>query len=100
MEPRMGRYRVGDVWTILEYPYFGYGVISALDALARLGFTLEQPKVAMALEYLLSRQLPDGCWPLDRHPHKPPFDVGQPGEPNKWLTLDALHVTKLFSDRA
>ena len=22
--------------------------------------------------------------------------VGQPGEPNKWLTLDALRVVKLF----
>jgi hypothetical protein len=46
MEPRMGRYHVSDLWTILEYPYFGYGVISALDALARLGYTLEQPRVA------------------------------------------------------
>jgi hypothetical protein len=41
MEPRMGRYHVGDLWTILEYPYFGYSVISALDALARCGCTLE-----------------------------------------------------------
>lgn len=63
MEPRMGRYHVGDLWTILEYPHIGYGVISALDALARLGYTLEQPKVATAMEYLLSRQLPNGAWP-------------------------------------
>jgi hypothetical protein len=96
MEPRMGRYHVGDLWPILEYPYFGYGVISALDALARLGYTLEQPRVAVAMEYLLSRQLPDGTWPLDQSAPRPPFDVGQPGASNKWLTLDALRVIKLL----
>ena len=96
MEPRMDRYHVSDLWTILEYPYFGYGVISALDTLARLGYTLEQPKIAMAMEYLLSRQLPDGTWPLDQSPRRPPFDVGQPGQPNKWLTLDALRVITLL----
>jgi hypothetical protein len=96
MEPRMGRYHVGDLWTILEYPYFGYGVISALDALARLGYTLEQPKVARAMAYLLSRQAPGGTWPLDQSAPRPPFDVGRPGEPNKWLTLDALRVIKLL----
>lgn len=96
MQPRMGRYHVGDLWTILEYPYFGSGVISALDALARCGYTLEHPKIAAATEYLLSRQLPNGTWPLDQSPPRPPFDVGRPGEPNKWLTLDALRVIKLL----
>jgi hypothetical protein len=99
MEPRMGRYHVGDLWTILEYPYFGYGVISALDTLARLGYTLEQPKVAMAMEYLLSRQLPNGTWPLDQSASRPPFEVGRPGEPNKWLTLDTLRVIKSLYDQ-
>ncbi|TEU21117.1 MAG: hypothetical protein E3J21_02115 [Anaerolineales bacterium] len=99
MEPRMGRYHVGDLWTILEYPYFGYGVISALDTLARLGYTLERPKVAVAMEYLLSRQLPNGTWPLDQSAPRPPFEVGRPGEPNKWLTLDALRVIGLLHGR-
>lgn len=99
MEPRMGRYHVGDLWTILKYPYFSYGVISALDTLARLGYTLEQPKVAVAMEYLLSRQLPNGTWPLDQSASRPPFEVGRPGQPNKWLTLDTLRVIKLLYDR-
>jgi hypothetical protein len=97
MEQGMDRYHVGIPWTTLEYPYFGYGLVSTLDALARLGCTGQQPKVATALEYLLSRQLPDGTWPLDQSPYRLPFDVGQPGEPNKWLTLDAVRVLKLFS---
>jgi len=96
MEPRMARYHVGDLWTILEYPYFGYGVISALDALARLDYTLEQPKMAVAMEYLLRRQLPNGAWPSDRSAPRPPIEIGPLGKPNKWLTLDALRVIKLL----
>ena len=96
MKPRMGRYHTKDVWTVLEYPYFDYSVISALDALARLGYTPDQPQIALALKWLLSRQLPNGAWPLDQSPSHPPFDIGQPGQPNKWLTLDALRVIKLL----
>jgi hypothetical protein len=99
MEPGMGKYHVGIPWTTLEYPYFDYSLISTLDALARLGCTMEQPKIATAIEYLLSRQLADGAWPLDKSPYKPPFEVGRVGEPNKWLTLDALRVIKLFHGR-
>jgi hypothetical protein len=98
MEPRMGRYHVDDMWEILEYPYFGYGVIPALDALARLGYTLGYPKIATAMAFLLSQQLSDGTWPLDHSPHRPPLDFGVPGKPNKWLTLDALRVIKLLHD--
>jgi hypothetical protein len=97
MQPGMGRYHVGDQWTILEYPYLGYGAIPALEALARLGYTAEHPRVREALDWLRGRQLPDSSWPLDQAPHRPPFDPGRPGQPNKWLTLDALRVLALYS---
>jgi hypothetical protein len=102
MAPRMSRYHVGEAWGTwegLKYPYFGFSLISALDALARLGYTLQQPKVAAAAEYLLGRQLPDGTWPLDQSWPHPPLNFGQPGQPNKWLTLDALRVLKLLRDQ-
>jgi hypothetical protein len=99
MEPRMSRYHVGEAWgtwECLKYPYFGFSVISALDALARLGYTPAELQIAAAAEYLLSRQLPNGTWPLDDSWPQAPLDLGQPGEPNKWLTLDALRVVKLL----
>jgi hypothetical protein len=92
----MSKYHVGIPWTTLEYPYFDYSLISTLDALARLGYTLEHSKIAAGMETLLSRQLPDGVWPLDQKRNRLPFDVGQPDEPNKWLALDALRVVKLL----
>ena len=69
---------------------------TALDALVRLGYTLEEPKIAAAVEYLLSRQLPDGARPMDECWPQPPIDFGRPGERNKWLTGDAMRVIKLL----
>jgi hypothetical protein len=102
MEPRMSRYHVGDdwgTWEGLKYPYFGFSVISALDALARLGFTLDEPTISAAATYLLNRQLPDGTWPMDSCWPSTPIDFGRPGEPNRWLTLDAMRVLKLLYSR-
>jgi hypothetical protein len=99
MAPRMSRYHVGEAWGTwegLKYPYFGFSVISALDVLARLGYRPEELKIAAAAEYLLSRQLPNGTWPLDDTWSQSPIDFGRPGEPNTWLTLDALRVVKLL----
>jgi hypothetical protein len=99
MLPRMDRYHIGEkwgTWECLKYPYFGFSVISALDALVRIGFTTENTKIANAAEYLLSRQLPDGTWPLDESWSRAPIDFGRVNEPNEWLTLDALRVIKLL----
>ncbi len=94
MEPRMSRYHVGGRWETLQYPYFGYSVLSALEALAVLGYTVDHPRVAAAVDYLVSRQRDDGTWPLDEEVRRPPADFGRAGEPSKWITLDALCVIK------
>ncbi len=103
MVPRMSRYHVGDswgTWESLKYPYFGFSVLSALDALARLGCRPENPRIAAAVEYLLSRQLPGGAWPLDDVWPDAPVDFGRTGLPNRWITLDALRVVKRLYDQA
>ena len=94
----MSRHHVGIPWTTLQWPPFDYGLISTLDSLARLGYTLDHPKIAEATDYLLSRQLTDGSWPLDQTSSSPPFDPGPPGKPNKWVTLEALKALRLLLD--
>jgi hypothetical protein len=96
MQPGMGRYHVSEAWTVLVYPYFNYGLIPALDALGRLGSSIEHPKIRAAVDYLESRRLPDGSWPLDEILTLLTLNFGAPGKPNKWLTLDALRVFQLF----
>jgi hypothetical protein len=90
----MTKYHVGSPWTTLEYPYVDYGLIPTLDALARLGYVADDPRITQAWNCLVGRQLPSGAWPLDRKRARLPFDVGQPGEANKWLTLDALKAIR------
>jgi hypothetical protein len=94
LERGMGKFHVGIPWTVFQYPYFDYGLIPTLDSLGRLGYTPEHPKIAAAVDYLLGRQQPDGTWHLDQVPYRPPLDTGQPGQPNKWITLDALRALK------
>jgi hypothetical protein len=97
MKRGVSKYHTGASWTILDYPYFDMSLVSTLDALVRLGYTPEQPQIARALDYLLSRQLSNGAWPLDRSPYRSPLSFGQFGEPNKWLTLDVLRVIRLLA---
>jgi hypothetical protein len=92
----MAKYHVGIPWTVFQYPYFDYGLIPALDALARLGYTLQHPKIAEATDYVLSRQHRDGAWFLDQVPYRPPLEIGDAGRPHKWITLDALRALKIL----
>jgi len=99
MQPGMYRYHVGEkwgTWESLKYPTFGFSVLSALDALGRLGRTVDDPGVRRCLDYLLSCQLPKGPWPLDESWPESPLDFGEIGQPNKWITLDAMRVLKMF----
>jgi hypothetical protein len=96
MEAGMSRYHVGIPWTTLQWPPFDYSLVSTLDSLARLSYTLEHPKIAQATDYLWSRQLPDGSWPLDQTSSRPPFDPGPTGEPNKWVTVETLKALRLL----
>ncbi len=96
MQPVKPRSRAPDPWLALQYPYFNYGLLPALDVLARLGYDPAHPRIAPALVYLRSRRLPEGAWPLDEPVTRPPLDFGRPAQPNPWLTLDALSVMKRF----
>lgn len=94
MEPNMGHYHVSDAWTVLQYPYFNYGVLPALSALTVLGYGRAHPKIAKALDWLLDRRQKDGTWTLDEEVFHPQADFGRAGKPNKYITLDALRVFK------
>ena len=98
MKEGMKRYHVGIPWTMLQWPPFDYSLVGTVDSLARLGYTLTHPKIAEATDYLLSRQLPGGSWPLDQTSSCPPFDPGHLGKANKWVTLETLKALKLLLD--
>lgn len=91
LQPGMGRFHVAEQWTVFEFPYFNYGLVPALSALLQVGMPPTDPSLARAIECVRGRQREDGTWALDAAP-RGPTDLGRVGEPNKWLTLDALRV--------
>lgn len=76
---------------------FHYHVLRGLDyfrAASTFDATPPDRRLGEAVEYIRSRQLADGTWPLDRSPTgRTWFEVDDgEGEPSRWITLRALRV--------
>lgn len=85
-------YHVANTWAKLNHP------ASMLD-LAAVGRTLltlghKSPALKRGADYLMTRRNPDGTWPLDGHPYRPPVGPGRRGQPHPWVTLRVLRFLK------
>lgn len=98
LDPRVGRFKVANLWLTFTFPNFGYHLLSATDALASLGYGPEHPKMAEAARAILAKQADHGPWLIDAEPDRPPVHFGKAGEPGKWVTLDALRALKRLFD--
>jgi len=82
-------------WFRFGYP-IGYvtDVLQNMEALTALGYG-RNPRLANALELLLSKQDDQGRWKLEySYNGKTWVDVEQKRQPSKWVTLRALRVLK------
>jgi hypothetical protein len=87
--------RISSDWYKFGYP-LGYtsDILEALEALAGLGHARD-PRLASAIEFVLSKQDGEGRWKLEHTLNgKMWVDIEQKGKPSKWLTLRALRVLK------
>ncbi len=75
----------------LSFPLTERGdMLMLLEALVEAQQTIP----AWALDWLSSKQLQEGGWPLEHVPGRLWWDPGSVGEPNPWITVRAL---KIFS---
>ena len=51
-----------DYWFKFQYPFWWTNLVTALDSLARLGFTAADPRVRRGLEWFVENQEQDGLW--------------------------------------
>jgi hypothetical protein len=51
-------------WTRFSFPFWFTDLLSSLDSLSLLGFTLDDPQIRPAAEWLVGRQGKDGLWKL------------------------------------
>ena len=69
-------------------------MLQNLEVLTALGHGTD-PRLNAALELLLSKQDPNGRWPLEyTYNGKTWVDIEQKKQPSKWITLRALRVLK------
>jgi len=76
-------------WKELSYPFWSTNLLSSLDSLSKLDYTLENTKIKKALEWLLRVQLPQGYWKADYK--------GAELEDHLWVTLSVLRTFKKFN---
>ena len=87
--------RPSSSWFKFGYP-IGYitDVLQNLEVLAALG-QAENPKLANALDLVISKQNQQGRWLLEHtYNGKMWADIEKKGQPSKWITLRALRVLK------
>ncbi len=78
------------------FPYYWrYDILRALDYFRGAGNSPD-PRMAEAVEVVVSKRQPDSRWLLDRiHPGRVHFDIeSAPGSPSRWNTLRALRVLR------
>jgi len=82
-------------WWKFGFPVFYItDVLQIAYALVRLGYFGDR-RLANTLRLIKEKQDAWGRWPLEySYSGKTWYDFGQPGQPNKWVTLRALRVLK------
>ncbi len=53
-----------EYWTKVSFPFWWTDIVSSLDSLSYLGFTISHPQIKLALETLRDKQSESGMWDL------------------------------------
>ncbi len=80
-------------WTSFSYPFWFTDLLSALDSLSLLGFSLEDPQIGKGVEWFTTRQRKDGRWKLTLRA------MAREEEPDLWITLAICRVIRRFATR-
>ena len=75
-------------WTKFTYPFWFTDLLSSLDSLSLMGFTIEDPHVEKAVRWLMDRQQEEGLWR---------FNMLKPREDKDlklWISLAICRVFK------
>ncbi len=87
--------RVSSSWFKFGFPLsYWSDVLEVVAMLGELGYG-EDPRLKNALQFILSKQDPQGRWRLENALNgKMWVDIEQKGRPSKWITLRACRVLK------
>ncbi len=77
-------------WLKLQFPFWWTNLLTSLDSLAKLGFSIDNPDVLKGLEWFVTNQQPDGLWPTG-------YGKGNKADENRiWVGLAVCRVFKRY----
>ena len=77
-------------WTKFQYPFWWSNVLTSLDSLSLIGFSLDDPGIQKGLAWFESHQEENGLWPTG-------YGKGKKAEEERlWVGLAACRVLKRF----
>jgi hypothetical protein len=77
-------------WFKFQYPFWWTNLLTTLDSLGRLGYSLEDAEISRGLAWFIENQEPDGLWPTG-------YGSGSKAEPNRrWVGLAVARMIKVF----
>ncbi len=91
---------IREEFTKFSFPVrWRYDVLRAMDYFRRVNAP-RNPRLADAMDLLLSKRNADGRWKLENHHRgKEFFRLEKPGQPSRWNTLRALRVLRWWNDK-
>ena len=78
-----------DYWGKLAYPFWWTDIVSSLDSLSKLKFSLGDNDIKTGLNYLIENQRPDGTWKIY-------YGLPKDDDNDLWITLAICRVFKKF----
>jgi len=83
--------RASSFWKKFSFPFWFTDLLSSLDSLSLIGFTIDDPQIKKALEWLIKKQQENGGWNLSLLKTKD-------RELSLWISLAICRVFKRFYD--
>ena len=85
-----------------EYYWIRFGfwwpnLLTALDSLNKIGFTLDDEDVSLGLKWFVTHQQKDGMWNVENNPNKKNIITNKKSQERRlWLTLNICRVLKNY----
>lgn len=77
-----------EFWTSFSYPFWFTDLLSAMDSLSQMGFTIHNPHIHKAMDWFIANQAESGAWQVKL------LRTGKGKEGELWISLGICRVLK------
>ncbi len=92
-------YRVTGYWLRFEHPFWWTNLLTALDSLARMGFSAQDGQIRKGLDWLREHQEPGGLWRVSyKNPGEKEKDTAEGRERKLWVSYAICRLFRRFNE--